>query len=243
VISVCFLGPTGRRLAAACGDGRVRVWDVERAAVVREFVVVRGPLRVVSSPDGSKLAVCRNGDQLTPGQRSLARQARGPALLFDLGSTSDAPVDELGEDVWNAAFSLPDGDALLTAESDGMARLWDLRSGSLLREFGPHESQVIAVAFAPPHGDRVLTVSRAQVARIWSAADGKLRATLRGHTGTVWSGAFSADGKRAATASTDHTVRVWIVDEEELIRAASDRQLEVRPEQLVPYADLLDDGR
>ena len=34
-------------------------------------------------------------------------------------------------------------------------------------------------------------------------------ATLRGHTGTVWSTAFSPDGTRIVTASVDNTARIW----------------------------------
>ena len=36
-----------------------------------------------------------------------------------------------------------------------------------------------------------------------------LRAALQGHTGMVYSVAFSPDGKRVLTGSRDNTARVW----------------------------------
>jgi WD40 repeat protein len=46
---------------------------------------------------------------------------------------------------------------------------------------------------------------------VWDAKDGKLVATLQGHTGSVLSAEFSADGTRVVTASEDHTARLWPV--------------------------------
>jgi WD40 repeat protein len=43
------------------------------------------------------------------------------------------------------------------------------------------------------------------------AATGRELLTLFGHTGIVFSVAFSPDGTRLATASTDSTVKVWNV--------------------------------
>ncbi len=53
---------------------------------------------------------------------------------------------------------------------------------------------------------------------IWNAETGDPIRTLKGHTGSVWSVAYSPDGTRIASASSDGTVRIWNADTGDPIR-------------------------
>src|SRR5437867_2915747 len=65
---------------------------------------------------------------------------------------------------------------------------------------------VTAVAFSPLDGTLASVGGQSLLYRpgdvkLWNAADGALKASLDGHASTVWSVAFSADGKMMATGS------------------------------------------
>jgi len=45
--------------------------------------------------------------------------------------------------------------------------------------------------------------------RIWDARTGELLETLRGHSGMVWSMAFTPDGRGLVSGSLDKTLKYW----------------------------------
>ena len=65
------------------------------------------------------------------------------------------------------AFS-PDGARVVTASSDGTARIWDAETGAVLRTLEGHDDDVYCSAFSPD-GARVVTASVDETARIWDA--------------------------------------------------------------------------
>jgi WD40 repeat protein len=109
--------------------------------------------------------------------------------------------------VYSPALS-KDGKLLVTASSDGTARVWTADTGVALFALRGHTASVRSAAFSPD-SRRIVTASFDRTARVWDAADGKELLVLSAHAGPVFSAAFSNDGSLIVTASEDKTVRVW----------------------------------
>jgi WD40 repeat protein len=58
---------------------------------------------------------------------------------------------------------------------------------------------------------------------VWDVTTGQEIATLVGHTSAPWGVAFSPDGAHVATSSPDGTVRIYVLDTDELMALAQSR--------------------
>ena len=67
------------------------------------------------------------------------------------------------------------------------------------------------MAFSPD-GKTLASGSSDRTIKLWDVATGKEQATLKGHTGCVYSVAFSPDGKTLASGSEDKTIKLWDVE-------------------------------
>ncbi|MDY7231368.1 AAA-like domain-containing protein [Hyalangium rubrum] len=209
-INALTFSPDGKLLATSANDALSCLWR-SADGVQQGCLPHDGPVHAAAfSPDGTRLATA-----------SLDATAR----LWELSSPSGLLQFQFlarlpHEDAVTAVAFDPHGRLLATASNDGTARLWaaaptepaEARPLAILR----HNASVHAVAFGP---DSLLaTASADHTARLWatsSAQPSEARplepqpvATLL-HAGPVHAVAFSPDGTRLATASDDHTARLW----------------------------------
>jgi WD40 repeat protein/serine/threonine protein kinase len=132
-------------------------------------------------------------------------------LLGILGSRNHLsprwePISHL-TDVNMVAFS-PNGAFLATAPVDSKARLWDRKTGRLLRSDFAHDGSNQGVAFSPD-STQLLTWSEDQTARAWSLLDSNRVVTFRGHNSPVDFACFSPDGTVVLTLARDAVLRAW----------------------------------
>ncbi len=187
--------PDGDRLAAACEDGAVRVWDGRGDLRLTLTGHVGRVYAVAFGPGGDRLASA-GADRTV---RVWDARAGGPALLTLTGHEHHAR---------GVAFS-PDGTRIASAGRDGTVRVWDARRGGpALFTFREHAGPVFGVAFSPD-GRRIASSGEDGAVKVWDAAGGGSALTLRGAEHGVYAVCFSPDGGRVAGAGADGTVLVW----------------------------------
>src|SRR5579864_5621595 len=81
--------------------------------------------------------------------------------------------------VYSVAFD-PQGETLAIGSTDHTVKLWEARSGKLLRTLEGHQQPVYSVAF-DPHGGTLASGSGDHTVKLWETASGKLLRTLEGH--------------------------------------------------------------
>jgi WD40 repeat protein len=107
----------------------------------------------------------------------------------------------------------PRGVLLLTCGHEGVARVWSLTSGNLVKHlYGPGpKSPVVDGTFAP-NGILVAAGIADGTARVWEAATGFQRGIAFGHISPVTHVAFSPTGRSFVTGSLDDRARTWVVN-------------------------------
>ena len=112
-----------------------------------------------------------------------------PTLMANLHQT----ITGHSEMVWEVDFS-SDGQYLASGSVDRTVKWWRWREGALAQTL-THSQGVTSIAFSP-NGEWLASGSYDQTVKVWRVRDGVLERTLSGHSGTVWSVAFSPDGQR-----------------------------------------------
>jgi WD40 repeat protein len=172
------------------------LWDAEtgeHCGTLRHRGVVRA---LAFGPDSSWLVSACDAEErlqvwdVATGQRQKEVQGSGKVVL--------------------ALTVRPDGAAIAVADREGGVSISELATGRNVapwRVAGTWEKK--ALAYSPDGRMLAGTGEDLAVIDIWDTQTLQRTAQLTGHTALVYSVAFSSDGRRLGSASSDGTVRVW----------------------------------
>src|SRR5580692_6740745 len=202
--------PDGKLLAAAYGDGYVRLWNPATGQAVGASLPADpggGVVSMTFSPDGKLLATADIDGYLRLWDPAIHR-AVGARVR---ASTSPEGTGRGGGPSLNGVAFSPDGKLLAAVDTAGYVRLWDPATRQAVGPpFPAASSGLYGVAFSPD-GKLLATADIDGTVRLWNPATRQavgdpLPAVTNG---SVYGVAFSPDGKLLATADTAGYVRLW----------------------------------
>jgi WD40 repeat protein len=211
VNSVAF-SPDGRTLASGSFDGSVKLWDVSTGKVLRVLAGLPGyPNFFAFSPDGLTLASSGDGTGIKLWHVATGTEVRTlPGATHSLAFSPDGRILATGGLHRNRVGNLVTGTdtRASAARSSGAIVLWDMATGTELRELSGHADIVTSLAFSPD-GRTLASGSEDKSIILWDVATGRELRTLLGQTDSVTSVAFNAAGRTLASGSEDGSTRVW----------------------------------
>lgn len=189
-------------ILAGAGDnqGMLIVSDLASGTIVGRRSMNEPVLAVAISADKGRIAFgTARGVYVAQGR---------DAGLADSGSLLELPSPA------TALGLSPDGQWLLAACQDQVARLWNLADTSRVTELKGHQGAIVAAAVLP--GNQLVTASADRTIRFWNAGDGAQQRSVdfpEAVRGVTW----SVDSSKMVVATADGHVRI--------VETASGRQL------------------
>jgi WD40 repeat protein len=218
--------PDGRQLATT-DESFVRTWETATGRLLQQFAL--RAWNCAFSPDGQTLAVAQRAgretwllrvDKLQPvgtpvsddmgvssyaftpdGQRVLVR-TQGRIVWIKSATFTGEPLAriQLESDCVHAILS-PDGERVATGSDEGVARVWDTRTGAPVTSPLSHAGSVHALAFSR-EGRFLFTGSRDGAVRKWELQPSTRRSVrlgLEGDQEEIWHANFTPDRRQFVT--------------------------------------------
>jgi WD40 repeat protein/cellulose biosynthesis protein BcsQ len=238
--SVAFTSD-GSKLASGSEDKTVKIWDVQEGKCLQTF---EGQTDRVWS-----VAFSHNGNYLVNGSED--QKVRLWSLLSN-GKNRYECIKEFSERtywVWSVDFHTSDSKIIATGSDENIVKIWNVETGTLLKELEGHTNWILSVAFSPD-GKVLASGSEDNTVKIWDINTEDCLQTFedaeghKGHTDRVRSVAFHPDGKFLASGSDDRKIIIWKWNGEpeeprEFFQSLPNHQSRVRAVTFSPNGDYL----
>jgi WD40 repeat protein len=208
VLAVAF-APDGASFAAAAADGLVKICDSQTGSVVRTLTDhAGGATSIAFTQDGKTLIVgqAHGGARLWDAQTGKLRETCQTAGPKGQSLTIDRLINSIGLSA--------SGETLATCASSvnnefvEPVRLWNVRTGALVRDFAAENIHGRPMALSP---DGSILATGGKAVQLWDVRTGKKLRQLLGHLKRTQSITFSADGRLLIAGGSYGTTNAWEV--------------------------------
>jgi WD40 repeat protein len=213
--------PDGRRLAVV-GFESLTIVDVTTQRVLTTFDINAG--QPAFSRDGSLLAL---------GELTFGKSGAGRILVIDTKTLKisrkivPSPIKGSVGGFWagghTAVAFLPDAKGLLSLGTDKKVRLWDIKSGKLVRVVCS-TSYAVERIWVTRDGKTLITADTAASIAAWNIATGEKREVGKLDDSKIRYFDLSRDGKLLAITGRNGVTRIWELPSKKLLQTLNATQ-------------------
>jgi WD40 repeat protein len=236
----CSFSPDGQQLITVSRDNTMRLWELDTQRVIstqemegtivdasfspigKSILSIPGvKYRITKSPGGGVVL------RPLPDSRSRGQQQYEVRLISPGGPSLSMPHEFLP---MSGRFS-PDGTRIITIDINGLAHLWNSKTGEKITSLEVPGSRIHYASFSPD-GSKLFTNQGDSLA-VWDGASTRPLFFIQGTSfpiGSRWPletyyQPFSPDGKWIVAATQDRSLRRWPLDLASAARQAAPREL------------------
>lgn len=233
--------PNGRKLASACDDGSLMLWDLaSRQGVQAKNLHTGSAHSVTFFPDSERLVSCGEDGTVQIWQIGEAeRIVRGCSQeIYVVSVSGDGKTLATGQadgtiSLWRTADMSAEKDILAQGQlvnsialsrdnlmlatagvskgGGSQVKLWEVVRSKEAGSWQASRKPLHGLCFSPD-GQVLACAGDEGIVQLWDLATHRLTATFPGHPGGTWCAAFSPEGQTLATAGYgDNLVKLWKV--------------------------------
>jgi eukaryotic-like serine/threonine-protein kinase len=190
----------GKTIAVGLEDGQIRLFDQTDGSIIASLAGHKGPVWCIDfNTDRNRFASA--SDDATVAIWDVSKKEKINIIGFDSAVRSVAFTPEL----------VQKGTFIAVGERNGEVHIVNAETKDRLFDAN-HGSAVLGVATAMYDKKLLLaSVGSDKIVRVWDTSSKQLKPihVLPGHTGPIYTVAFSATGELLATAGWDGEIRIW----------------------------------
>ena len=194
------VSPDGRTIASAGLNAAVNLWNGFNREYLSTFLLHSNSVLSLAITPDSQTLVSGGLDGIKVWNLKFRRPAY---TLAGVGNPSYALAMH------------PNGYIIASGNHEGTVQLWNLKTGTFVSQFYPHEETISGLAFTPD-GQKIITSSEGTTIKVWDLATGQLVQELIGHRDRIRAIALSPDGQTLASGGNDG-VRIWHLPTNDLL--------------------------